>query len=59
MIKQIDLKINEQIAHCTNDHWYELFDIESGDVLCHGDSYSECELYFNTLDSDLYNLLPD
>lgn len=57
--KKIDLKISEQLAHYTTESWWELFDVESGEVIFDADSYEECKAHFDTLPQDKYELLPN
>lgn len=55
-----DLKIVQQINHYNGDKWFELFEIESGEVLYEGDTYEECLSAFkNVINPDRYELLPD
>lgn len=54
----IDLKIVQQINHFNGNTWYELFEIESGEVLHEGKTREECIDAFNYLDSTKYELLP-
>lgn len=54
-----DLKICEQVNHFNGHTWFELFDIESGEVLHEGNDKQECIDHFNTLDHEKYELLYD
>lgn len=54
-----DLKISQQTNHFNGDAWFELFDIESGEVIHEGETYDECMSAFVMLDQNKYELLPD
>lgn len=56
-MKRCDVKICQQTNHFTNETWFELFEIESGEVLQEG-THEECLNYFQTLDQNKYELLP-
>lgn len=56
-MKRCDVKICQQTNHFTNETWFELFEIESGEVL-HEGTHEECLNYFQTLDQNKYELLP-
>lgn len=55
----IDVKIAEQINYYNGYTWFELFDIESGEVLHEDDSYQGCLNHYNSLDKNKYELLED
>ncbi|WP_105903529.1 hypothetical protein [Vibrio gangliei] len=56
---KFDLKISKQICYFTDSAWWELFDIESGEVIFEGESYKECKAHFDTLPQEQYELLPN
>ena len=54
----VDVKILKQKNYANDDTWFELFEIESGEVLCSG-TETECEEFYEKLDHDDYELLND
>ena len=54
----IDLKISEQFNHCVGNSWFELFEVETGEVLWSG-SNKDCINHYETLDKNKYELLPN
>ena len=54
---EYDVKITKQTNWLNGDTWFELFEIESGEILHEGNTYDECLDAFNLLDHSKYELL--
>ena len=52
----IDVKIEKKINCANHKTWFELFEMESGEVLFSG-SQIECEGFYKTLDQYDYELI--
>jgi len=54
---KFELKIVERNDHFANRSYYELTEVETGEVLADGEDFEDCREHFDTFDQSKYTLL--